>query len=126
MAATTDSPFKFPWGFHTIEPLSNGAGCNCDQPHGSAWSASVLHNMQWYDWNVKRIVAFTWTCFFNGSQLAKNEKSTFLTCPCHIISRVEAIGLKSSNYTLKIINLVNMWNLGQFLEKLIFCQKLLN
>ena len=29
-------------------------------------------------------------------------KSTLLTCPCHKIDRVEAVGLKSSNYTLKI------------------------
>ena len=29
-------------------------------------------------------------------------KSTFLTCPCHKIYREEAVGLKSSNYTLKI------------------------
>ena len=36
---------------------------------------------------------------FNGSQLAKMEKSTFLTCHCHEIYREEAVGLKSSNYT---------------------------
>ena len=29
----------------------------------------------------------------------KNEKGVFLTCPCHKIYRVEAVGLKSSNYT---------------------------
>ena len=28
-------------------------------------------------------------------------KSTFLTCPCHKIYRVEAVGLKNSNYTYK-------------------------
>ena len=27
-----------------------------------------------------------------------------------------------SNYTLKITIFVNMWNLGQFGEKLVFCQ----
>ena len=37
----------------------------------------------------------------NGSQLAKNLKSIFLTCPCHKIYRVEAVGLKSSNYIFK-------------------------
>ena len=41
-------------------------------------------------------------------------KSTFLTCHCHEIYSEEAVGLKSSNYTLKIIIFVNMWNLGQF------------
>ena len=41
-------------------------------------------------------------------------KSTFLTCPCHEIYRGEAVGLKSSNYTWKVMIFVNMWNLGQF------------
>ena len=52
-------------------------------------------------------------------------KSIFLTCPCHEIYRVEAVGLKNSNYTLKIKIFVNMWNLGQFRENLIFCQSCL-
>ena len=44
-------------------------------------------------------------------------KSTFLTCPCHKIYRVEAVNLKSSNYTFKkIMIFVKMWNLGQFCE----------
>ena len=46
----------------------------------------------------------------------------FLTCPCHEIYRVEAVSLKNSNYTWKIMVFANMWNLGQFREKLIFCQ----
>ena len=49
-------------------------------------------------------------------------KRVFLTCPCHDIYRVEAVGLKNSNYTWKIMIFANMWNLGQFREKLIFCQ----
>ena len=44
---------------------------------------------------------------FNGSQLAKII-SRFLTCPCHKIHREEAVGRKSSNYTLKIVIFVNM------------------
>ena len=40
-------------------------------------------------------------------------KSTFLTCHCHEIYR-EAVGLKNSKYTLKIMIFVNMWNLEQF------------
>ena len=48
--------------------------------------------------------------------------STFLTYPYHKIYRVEAVGLKSSSYTLKITIFVKMWNLGQFCENLIFCQ----
>ena len=47
-------------------------------------------------------------------------KRVFLTCPCHKIYRVEAVGLKSSNYTWKIMISANMWNLGQFREKMIF------
>ena len=35
-------------------------------------------------------------------------KRVFLTCPCHDIYRVEAVGLKSSNYTLKIVIFANM------------------
>ena len=58
---------------------------------------------------------------FNGSQLAK-MKRVFLTCPCHNIYRDEAAGLKSCKCTWKITIFVNMWNLGQFREKLIFCQ----
>ena len=49
-------------------------------------------------------------------------KRVFLPCPWHKIYRVEAVGLKSSNYTWKIMTFANMWNLGQFREKFIFCQ----
>ena len=49
-------------------------------------------------------------------------KRVFLTCPCHEIYREEAVGVKCSNYTWKITIYVNMWNLGQFRENLIFCQ----
>ena len=42
---------------------------------------------------------------FNSLQLAK-----FLTCHCHEIYREQAV-LNSSNYTLKIMIFVNMWNL---------------
>ena len=90
----------------------------------------------------------------NGSQLAKNEKYVFLTCPYHNIYRLEALGFFSS-YTFKkydfilfvclfvclfvfcfvflffvcfclfvfwfvCLFLLNMWNLGQFGENLIF------
>ena len=45
-----------------------------------------------------------------------------LTCHCHEIYRDEAVGLKCCKYTLKITICVNMWNLGQFRENLIYCQ----
>ena len=48
-------------------------------------------------------------------------KSTFLTGTCHKIYRIEAVGLKRSNCTLKITIFVNICNLGQFRENLIFC-----
>ena len=38
----------------------------------------------------------------------EKRKSKFSTCPCHKIYRVEAVGLKSSNYALKITIFVNM------------------
>ena len=47
-------------------------------------------------------------------------KRVFLTCPCHKIYRGEAVGLKICKYTWKITIYVNMWNLGQFCEILIF------
>ena len=40
---------------------------------------------------------------------------------CHKIYRVEAVVLAIVNYALKIMIFVNMWNLGQFRENLIFC-----
>ena len=52
-------------------------------------------------------------------------KSRLLTCPCHKIYRVEAVGLSISNNTLKITIFVNIWNLGQCNENLIFCQYVL-
>ena len=53
-------------------------------------------------------------------------KRVFLTCPCHEIYRNETVGLKSCKNTWKITIFVKMWNLGQYRENLIFCQKLLN
>ena len=60
----------------------------------------------------------------NGSQLAKMKKSrpTFLTCLSHKNYRVEAVGLKSSIYTWKVMIFAKMWNFEQFCENLIFCQ----
>ena len=56
----------------------------------------------------------------NDSQLAKMK--VFLTCHFHEIYRDKAVGLKSCKYTWKNTIYVNMWNLGQFRENLIFCQ----
>ena len=66
-------------------------------------------------WNTK-LTAHNW----------QKWKRVVLTCPCHKIYRVEAVGLKSCNYTWKIMIFANVWNFGQFHEKLIFCQELLN
>ena len=49
-------------------------------------------------------------------------KRVFLTCPCHKMYRDEAVGLKSGKNTWKITIFVEMWNLGQNRENLIFCQ----
>ena len=50
----------------------------------------------------------------------QNWKRVFLTCPCHEICKDEAVGLKNCKYTWKIKIYMNMWNLGQFREILIF------
>ena len=52
----------------------------------------------------------------------QKRKRVFLTCPCHEIYRDEAVGLKIFKNTWKITIFVKMWNLGQYLENLIFCQ----
>ena len=61
-------------------------------------------------------------CFCLTPHNWQKWKRVFLTCSCHKIYRVEAVGLKTSNYTWKNMFFANMWNLGQFREKLIFCQ----
>ena len=47
-------------------------------------------------------------------------KRVFLSCPCNKMYRVEAVGLKSSNYTWKIMIFAIMSNLRQFREKWYF------
>ena len=84
----------------------------------------VIHgNENWHEHN--EVVSL-----FSSLELDKNSQSTstahnwqkwkrvFLTCPCHEIYRDEAVGLKSCKYTWKIMIYVNVWNLGQFREKL--------
>ena len=77
--------------------------------------------------NVKK--RFTYSCNRVPQRLTtdKNKKKKskprlFLTCPCHEIYKDEAVGLKSCKYTFENTIYVNMWNLGQFRENLIFCQ----
>ena len=76
-------------------------------------SQPVIWNLSfgWTRYKIK-LTAHNW----------QNWKSRFLTCPCHnIYKEKEAIGLKSSNYTLEIMIFVNIWNFGQFRGNLIFC-----
>ena len=49
-------------------------------------------------------------------------KKSIPDLPRHEIYKNEVVGLKSYKYTLKIKIFVNMWNLEQFRENLIFCQ----
>ena len=42
--------------------------------------------------------------------------------PYYKIIKIEAVGLKSSNYNLNITIFVKMWIFGQFCENLIFCK----
>ena len=84
------------------------------------WGPSYI----WRNWTildspVLSFVAFGWVRV-NSSQVAK-WKSRSLTCHCHEIYRDEAVCLKSSNHTLKNTIFVNIWNLGQIRENLIFC-----
>ena len=87
-----------------------------------------------FEWNCDDVECFI-NFYCNSCIQHKNAftaynwqkwKRVFLTCPCNKIYRDEAVGLKSCKYTLKIMIFVNMWNLGQFRENLIFCQLLLN
>ena len=79
------------------------------------------------NYNFDKPFSQTTELIYNYLLMAHNWqkwKRVFLICPWHKIYRVEAVGLKSSNYTFKImvlVNTVNMWNLGQFHEKMIFC-----
>ena len=72
------------------------------------------------------VALFTFVLLLNASQLARMKNGT-LTRLYYEIYRDEAVGLKSCKYrpTLKITIFVNMKNLGQFRENLIFCQNYL-
>ena len=63
------------------------------------------------------------TLYTEGCLTAHNWqkwKRIFLTCPCHEIYRVDEVGFKKFQlYFKKLWLFVNMWNLGQFLEKFI-------
>ena len=61
-----------------------------------------------------------WPCSTGGNW--QKWKRVFLTCPCYEIYRDDAVVLKSFKYTWKITIFVEMWNLGQYRENLIFCQ----
>ena len=58
-----------------------------------------------------------------GSQLAKMKKYIpKMSLPWNLEGKKNGLKKKQNNYTLKITIFANMWNLGQFLENLIFCQ----
>ena len=78
----------------------------------SYFSASVILNKTFVTRTVISLTTHYW----------QNLKRVFLSCYCHGMYRVAAVGLKNDNYTLKITIFVNVWNLGRFLEKSIFCQ----
>ena len=78
---------------------------------------AMLHRSVWRGHHSSRarldLTAHNW----------QKRKSVFLTCHCHKIYRVETGGLINFHlYFLKNTIFVNRWNLGQFREKLIFCQ----
>ena len=73
----------------------------------------IIHMHRWF---ISFLTTHNW----------QKWKRVFLTCPCHKSYGDEVVGLKSCKYTWKITIFVKMWNLGQYRENLIFCQKLLN
>ena len=93
------------------------------------WSSSLWPTVIFFTIKMKQV---NFSCLINrwNTKLTAHNwqkwKRVFITCPCHKIYRVEAVGLQSCNYTWKIMIFANVWNLGQFQEKLIFCQELLN
>ena len=60
--------------------------------------------------NQKTLMAHNW-------QKWKSSKVHSLTCPCHEIYMVEAVGHKSSNYTLKIMIFCENVKFGAILLK---------
>ena len=76
---------------------------------GTGEKFTIKWKLHWLP-NQAKLTAYNW----------QKWKRVFLTC--YEIYIVEAVGLKTSNYTWKIMIFANMWNLGQFREKLIFCQ----
>ena len=95
-------------------PQENRSGCQ-GMSYGAekTWWQNLIH---YGDGSQRQL---------NGLQRTKNEKVDSLHVPAIKLYRVEAVGLSLYIYTFKITIFVNMWNLGQFRENLIFCLKLL-
>ena len=69
---------------------------------------------------------YKFLCFRTLHLMAHNWqkwKSTFPTCPCHRIYRVEAVGLKSSNYTFKNYDFCENVKFGAILWKMAIVSK---
>ena len=95
-------------------------------PTSRMWPASNIFTVRKTSWKGQIMPRFVPCVRILAVALTahnwQNWKRVFLTCPCHKIYKDEAVGLKSCKYTWKITIYVNMWNLGQFREILIFCQ----
>ena len=96
--------------FHTFMVIA------CNQSVGIIWQSLPWHILSSFKFKV--IQLSSWLTAHNWQKW----KRVFLTCLCHEIYRDEAVGLKSCKYTWKITIFLKMWNLGQYLENLIFCQ----
>ena len=112
---------------HQLIPF-NLVGENCPFEYESLVIESTDYSLgsEWYIFGSVHYTSKRSSFYELTAHNWQKWKRVFLTYPCHKIYRVEAVGLKSSNYTWKIMIFAKMWNLGQFLEKLIFCQQLLN
>ena len=74
----------------------------CDQ----SWWKEVHKSKRLYDLNWR------WNKFCHCNW--QKWEGRFLTCPCHKIYRVEAVGLSTFQLYLKITCFVKMWNLRQY------------
>ena len=89
----------------------------CVQKKKSIWSTDACY----LQLDVRTTIISSKTVPLTAHNWQKWKKY-ILTFPCHKIYRVDTDGLSISNYTLNITIFVNIWNLGTFFEKLIFCQ----
>ena len=125
--ACTIFVFKLHWLFMFLYTPVCRAVSSCLMDSWT-WQVSILYyliilKIQWQPTLSYLLLAVSQPfCLCLTAHNWQKWKRVFLTFPCHEIYRDKAVGLKSCKYTWKFTIHVNMWNLGQFRENLIFCQ----